>query len=101
MNLSYLRYRTQARESCQRELSFPQAIIAISKDVPLSVTSWIRSWERNRKVRGTRLSKHLEGLAVDILLDSPKDTPKLLKLARKYCLKILFQDTHIHLEDDK
>lgn len=51
-------------------------------------------------VGGVRSSKHVEGLAVDIVLDNSfKDLTRLWELARGLCLQVIFESTHIHLED--
>jgi len=77
---------------------FPAAIVQLSQEVSFSVTSWIRSPSRNKAVGGVPDSKHLEGLAVDLVLDNWDDSAKLLFLVDAECMWIGVERGHIHLE---
>lgn len=75
-----------------------------------SVTSWVRSHERNIAVGGCvsvgvpasvcrGSSAHLDGLAADVKLDRLDVEPDVrAKIARSYGLRLLVESTHDHLE---
>ena len=78
--------------------AFPVAIMQLSQEVPFSVTSWIRTPKRNGLVGGVSNSKHLRGLAVDIVLDDWNDALKLLALVDPSCIRVGMEVGYIHLE---
>ncbi len=63
-----------------------------------SVTSWVRSKKRNRLVGGVRNSKHLLGLAVDIVFDTEEGKRKGVRELEGKGLKVLDERDHIHVE---
>ena len=65
-----------------------------------SVTSWIRSPERNRQVGGHADSSHLLGLGADVAY-GPNPRPALAtarKRARKLGLRLIREGDHDHLQ---
>ena len=65
---------------------------------PFSVTSWFRSAKRNAQVGGHPKSKHLVGLGLDIVLDDPKDKPKMVETLRAIGLSALDEGDHLHIQ---
>lgn len=65
-----------------------------------SVTSWIRSPERNAEVGGVPTSKHLVGLAMDVgYAPNPKPPLTQAKARAKHLgLKLLREADHDHLQ---
>jgi len=78
--------------------AFTLAVVALALEVPLSVTSWIRSPARNGIVGGHPDSYHLSALAVDVVPDNPADTDKIKARAARLGLKALNEGSHIHLQ---
>jgi len=74
------------------------AIIALRCAHRFSITSWIRTREHNARVGGNPQSKHLLGLAVDVVPD--EDVPRFLFLqsARTMGFHYLDEGDHIHLQ---
>lgn len=65
---------------------------------PFSVTSWWRSPAHNAKVGGQPSSKHLLGLAVDLVLDPGVDRVQLITTARAWGLAVLDEGDHLHVQ---
>lgn len=65
---------------------------------PVSVTSWFRSRAHNAKVGGKPTSKHLQGLAVDLVLDPGVDKVRLITTARAWGLAVLDEGDHLHVQ---
>lgn len=66
----------------------------------LSVTSWWRSPARNKSVGGTRNSRHLMGLGVDLVPDVGESRAEVMATARKLGLQVVDEQDHIHIELD-
>ncbi len=65
-----------------------------------SVTSWIRSPERNGDVGGVKYSYHLLGLAADVVYE-PNPKPLLAdarRTAAQVGLKVIRESDHDHLQ---
>jgi len=62
-----------------------------------SVTSWIRSAQRNADFGGVTRSAHLVGLGVDIVLDSISEKDKMIIEARRLNLFALDEGDHVHI----
>ena len=62
-----------------------------------SVTSWIRTPKRNKRVGGVPHSKHLSGLAVDLVPDS-RDWKPIIHAFRIRGLKVLVENDHLHVQ---
>lgn len=63
-----------------------------------SVTSWLRTFDRNQAVGGHRNSLHLVGLAVDLVLDNPALMPLALAFAKRIGLYGVIEKDHLHLQ---
>ena len=63
-----------------------------------SVTSWIRSKDRNNKVKGHVRSLHLVGLACDVVLDEMALASSALSFAKRLGLHGIIERDHIHLQ---
>jgi uncharacterized protein YcbK (DUF882 family) len=78
--------------------SFIQTILCLGLRFRFSVTSWLRSQERNKAVGGSRDSNHMTALAVDVVLDGGEDTISFKLQANKLGLKVLDEGDHLHLQ---
>lgn len=63
-----------------------------------SVTSWVRSPARNKKVGGDDRSLHLYGLAVDVIFDDEAGKLAALVYAKRAGLSTLDEGDHVHLQ---
>ena len=66
-----------------------------------SVTSWIRTPKRNAKVGGAPGSRHLLGMACDLVPDDPLEKPAIIAAARRVGLDAIDEGDHIHIEADR
>lgn len=80
-------------------MTFEEKIRALSLATPFSVTSWMRTASRNRKVGGAKNSMHLLGLAVDVVLDEASDLSLLKAMAKRLKLWVLVERDHVHLQE--
>jgi len=78
--------------------AFLEKVVLLRVLVPFSVTSWIRTPKRNQAIGGHPRSWHLMGLAVDVVLDNPEDTDRLVEAARRFGLDVVVEEDHVHLE---
>lgn len=83
------------------QVAFTLKIIDLSTDFDFSVSSWIRTPERNTAVGGHPRSKHLSGLAVDVVLDSNQDQNDFLLNVKALGLVYLIEPDHIHVQVPK
>lgn len=65
-----------------------------------SVTSWIRTESRNNDVGGHWKSRHLFGLAVDVVLDSTDNTASFITECERYGLKAIDEGDYIHVQSN-
>jgi len=79
-------------------LEFVFIILHVAVTYKFSVTSWIRTPKRNKHVGGHPHSKHLLGLAVDIVPDDPDDKAIIMLTFRKLGLMVLDEGDHIHVQ---
>lgn len=63
-----------------------------------SVTSWGRTEKRNTLVKGHPASRHMDWLAVDVVLDHPEEHHGLMEDAMALSLKALNEGDHIHIQ---
>lgn len=68
---------------------------------PSSVTSWHRTPKRNAAIGGHPESRHLWGMAVDVVPDAADDRPRIIAAARRLGLDAVEEGDHIHIEADK
>ena len=66
-----------------------------------SVTSWIRSKEHNAKVGGVSDSRHLFGLAVDIVFDPGSDMSGFNDKAGQLGLQVIAEGDHLHVQEPR
>lgn len=83
------------------KLEFCQAIIHLCALYQCSVTSWIRTPNRNRKVGGHERSNHIVGFGADLVPDDPAAKAALVAAARKLNLDAIDEGDHVHIEVDK
>lgn len=67
----------------------------------LSVTSWLRSRKHNAQVGGVGDSRHLLGLAVDIVLDNTNDTAEFQEFAKQVGLQVIVEGDHLHVQEPR
>lgn len=63
-----------------------------------SITSGLRSKKRNADLKGHENSRHLLGLAVDVVLDDDEDEEFFLGDVRRLGLRYKKGDTYIHVQ---
>ena len=78
---------------------FASKIAELRNHFVFSVTSWIRSPERNADVGGLPTSKHLTGLGIDIVPEDPHQKNDLFALIKTLGLHFLDEGDHIHIQD--
>lgn len=77
---------------------FLDLILDLRNEFVFSITSWIRSPQRNKTVGGMSNSQHMDGLAVDLVLDDKTKAPALIEKATAMGLKAIDEKDHIHIE---
>ena len=83
------------------KLEFCQLIIQLCAQYSCSVTSWIRTPARNKRVGGHARSCHLVGFGADLVPDDPAVKPALLTAARGLGLDAIDEGHHVHIEVDR
>ena len=81
-------------------LEFKLAVVTLGLRHRFSETSGLRTKRRNQKVGGDSNSRHLLGMAVDVVLDSNSKGPReaLITDARRMGLVAVYEGDHIHLQ---
>ena len=79
-------------------ITFIGLINQLREEFAISCTCWFRTAARNKRVGGLVNSKHLKGLAVDIVRDKGTDKEALLKRIREMGLEYEDEPDHIHIE---
>ena len=77
---------------------FATCIIRLRDRFPFSVTSWIRTYLHNIEVGGASESKHLWGLAVDVIPDRGVNRCAFLMEIQKMGLFAVVEDGWIHIQ---
>ena len=76
---------------------FALAITEYCAEANASITSWYRTPKRNKLVGGRPNSRHLKGLAADVVYDEALGKAHRTGIAKRYGLVILFEKTHDHI----
>lgn len=76
-------------------------ILTICTIYRASVTSWIRTAAHNAAVGGSKQSRHLDGMACDLVADSDSDNAAIINAAHRLSLDAVFEGDHIHIEADR
>lgn len=64
-----------------------------------SVTSWYRTVKHNAQVGGDPNSRHLYGLAIDVVLDNDIDKERFISECRKrFGLAAVDEGDHVHVQ---
>lgn len=63
-----------------------------------SVTSWVRSVQRNTRVGGVRRSPHLVGLGADVVYDGARPGPEADRELAAWGLRRIAEADHDHLQ---
>ena len=77
---------------------FLHVLFTIATISQSSITSTYRTPERNTHVGGHPESKHLYGLAGDLILNDKKREPLLIILVKYYGLKLVIEKDHYHIQ---
>ncbi len=80
-------------------MRFEDKIRLLAVLFPFSVTSWIRSRKHNTAVGGVPTSRHLFGLAVDVVFDPGVDTTDFVLLASEIGLEVVVERDHLHIQE--
>lgn len=80
---------------------FAERVSLLAAAFDLSVTSWFRSSKRNAAVGGVAGSRHLVGLAVDVVLDQGQDADAFVKLCVSLGLEVLAEGDHYHVQEPR
>lgn len=80
---------------------FAQAAYAYCVTTNGSVTSWFRTRKHNAAVGGLVNSSHVNGVAVDVVYDSPVDYVFANKAAQQVGLLLMREEDHDHLQPIK
>lgn len=62
---------------------------------PLRLTSWYRDPARNAAVGGAAASRHLRGLAIDVVAS---DLPRAIAAFRAQGLRVIDERDHLHVQ---
>ena len=77
---------------------FADAVRLLQHEYSLSVTSWFRTPARNAAKGGVPNSRHLDGLAVDVVLDDKGKTEALIARAQALGLRTIDENDHVHIQ---
>ena len=66
-----------------------------------SVTSWIRTRGRNTAVGGAANSRHLLGLAVDVVFDNRDEEVPFVETALTLDLQCIREGDHLHVQEPR
>lgn len=79
--------------------TFCTIIHALCKIYGGSVTSWTRSIAHNKGIPGSVAnSKHLDGLAVDVVLDDVENQTPFIAACRALKIRAFWDRDHVHAE---
>lgn len=82
-------------------MRFSDKIRCLALLFDLSVTSWLRSRKHNAAVGGVRDSRHLYGLAVDVVLDDPGERQFFITEATRFGLQVIDEGDHLHVQEPR
>lgn len=82
-------------------MRFEDKIRCLALFFPLSVTSWLRSAKRNAQVGGVGDSRHLLGLAVDVVLDDAGNRDFFTNEAKRLGLQVIDEGDHLHVQEPR
>lgn len=82
-------------------MTFAEKIAVLRARYYFSVTSWWRTEKRNRAVGGAANSQHLNGLAVDVVLDDPKDQENFVADCAGLGLNVIVEGDHLHVMEPR
>jgi len=82
-------------------MRFEDKIRCLALLFDLSVTSWIRSRAHNSNLGGVSDSRHLLGLAVDIVLDDNRETADFRIHAVSLGLQVIHEPDHLHVQEPR
>jgi len=81
-----------------KQAAFAAHIIYLCDKHDASITSWIRTQQRNLKVGGHPMSYHMIGLAADAVTDDQDGKIQLILEARALGLIAIDEDDHVHIQ---
>lgn len=77
---------------------FCTVVYSLCKVYNGSVTSWVRSIAHNKAVGGVANTKHLDGLALDVVLDDAANQTPFIAACRAVKLRAFWDKDHVHVE---
>jgi len=78
-------------------VEFVHRVYILAKNWNGSVTSWVRSSGHNQSVGGVSNSRHLEGLAVDMVFETKEGKAHAAKRAKEMGLFVKDEKDHLHI----
>ena len=82
-------------------LEFLEIVLSLRTHYMFSVSSWLRTTSHNARVGGKPTSKHLTGLAVDVVLDPDQDKKAFMAEVVARLLVAVDEGDHLHLQVPK
>lgn len=77
---------------------FAWALIQYCDAANASVTSYYRTQKRNARVGGAQKSRHMRGLAADVVYDEPLGRAHRETIATQFGLELLHEGDHDHVQ---
>jgi hypothetical protein len=77
---------------------FLETVYAIAEKYGGSVTSGLRSVQRNARVGGHLRSRHRSGFALDVVLDEEKDNAEFTEACWRVGISVLDEGDHLHTQ---
>jgi hypothetical protein len=83
-------------------MRFEDKIRCLAVLYDFSVTSWIRTRKHNKFIGGVTDSRHLLGLAVDVVLDEmEREVGPFTVSSKQLGLQVILEGDHIHLQEPR
>ncbi len=82
-------------------MTFADKVLALCLIYDCSETSGFRTEKRNKAEKGADDSRHLEGLARDIVPDDRTKDHEISHAAKRLGLWVLIESDHIHLQEPR
>lgn len=79
-------------------VAFINDVLFLFGKYKFSVTSYLRTEKRNAIVGGMKNSKHLIGLAVDVVLDDETQKTEFMEACSRLDITCVDEKDHIHLQ---
>lgn len=84
-------------KTIHKQKNFADTVLSLGCVYNVSVTSWGRTPKHNKAVGGEKDSKHMQWLAVDLVIDEERDREPVIRYLRDCGCFVLDEGTHIHV----